>query len=61
MKLSGEDLYKIVRQIKLATRQLLGADKCRSLYRIVKAKFHYISCFGACSELVQSWFEAGSN
>jgi len=27
----------------------------------IKAKFHYASLFGAGSELVRSWFEAGSS
>jgi len=30
-------------------------------YVQLKAKFHYASWFGAGSELVRSWFEAGSN
>jgi len=25
---------------------------------VLKAKFHYASWFGACSELVRSWFKA---
>jgi len=42
----------------------LASTRLRSLAHIctdqLKAKFHYASWFGAGSELVRSWFEAGS-